>query len=303
MQRFKNNAIYAVVRAAYALLLRLPLGWISGLGSALGVLAYAVAARERRRAMDNLSRAYPLLSHATRAALVRRMWIDMARSLLEMVTAARLSREELSQRVELSARARQVLATALGEGRGVLFASAHYGNWELLAARVAADVDVSVSVLAKPSYDERLTAMIERMRAALGVHDIWVDRPSHLRRALGALRGGAIVGVLVDQPVRGAPGVPFFGERAPTSRMLDVLARLSGAAVVCGFIRRQGQRHVIDIELLARDDTATFSQRTTATVEQAVRRAPTQWAWSLDRWRSDKAQIVSRVDGPLVSEK
>ena len=80
-------------------------------------------------------------------------------------------------------------------------------------------------------------------------------------------------------------------EAVPPSTLGPTLAARSGAAVLVGFIRRQGRRrHFITISRQgSRPEDATLATgEITAQVERAIRDAPTQWVWSLDRWRDSE---------------
>src|SRR5687768_16363902 len=56
-KRLKRFLRYVLVRVALSLVSLLPLAWASGLGARFGALAYALAGRERRKALASLERA------------------------------------------------------------------------------------------------------------------------------------------------------------------------------------------------------------------------------------------------------
>lgn len=287
LKRLKNFLIFYTVAPFIFLLGRLPLDLALALGPALGWLAWVVARRERRRALDNLERAWPDLDMAGRRRLAREVFGSLGRGAMECVAADRVRPLLGGPRspVSFSPGSLEVLQQALEQGRGVLFATAHLGNWELLGAEVARHAPLSV--LFKPSYDARFTGLMTRFRSASGIRGIDVTSSAHMTHVLRALREGEVVGILADQP---APGVwvPFFNRDAPTSTMIPVLANRTGAAVLAGFIKRQGRQHTITVKRLdVVADVFDATARLTREVEQAIREAPSQWVWTLDRWRGE----------------
>lgn len=295
-KRLKNFLIFYTVAPLIWLLGRLPLGLTLALGPVLGRLAWLVAARERRMALDNLQRAWPDQDPLEQRLLARAVFDGLGSGAMECVAMDSLRSLLGGQRspVSFAAGSLEVLQQALEEGRGVLFATAHLGNWELLGAEVARHAPLAV--LFKPSYDPRFTRLMIRFRARSGIRGIDVGRAAHMTHVLRALREGEVVGILMDQP---SPGilVPFFQQAAPTSTMIPALASRTGAAVVAGFIQRRGRRqHTITIRRLRlQGDSAEATGQLTQEVEQAIRAAPSQWVWTLDRWRIANC-IPARAD-------
>ena len=139
------------------------------------------------------------------------------------------------------------LAAAAAGGKGVLLLTAHFGNWELLAASHALS-DYALSVVMRPMDDPLVDRLVQRFRQRSGVELIAKRRA--LREILEALRRGRLVGVLLDQNASRAEGVfaPFFGLPASTSKSLAVISLRTGAPVVPVFIRRlDGGRHRVEV--------------------------------------------------------
>ena len=292
----KNHLLFFVARALTAALRLLPARLALALGSGVGLLAWALAGRERRRALSNLRRSDLGLGERAARRLVREVFVRLGRSAMECIAI-----HELRGKIDLpdgpvrfapGAKAR--LEEALSEGKGVLFVTGHFANWELMAAAVARVGPVHV--LARGSYDPRFTRIIERFRLDSGVAPIWVELPGHLRRAIRALEGGAILGVLHDQPAKSGGVVhSFLGQPAPTTTLAAGLARATGAAVIVGHSSRSAdgalyvQIERIELDNCERKDEAlrAGSEVLTRELERAVRSNPCDWLWTLDRWRTE----------------
>ncbi|WP_430384351.1 lysophospholipid acyltransferase family protein [Archangium violaceum] len=295
-KRLKRFLRYLLVRVALAIVSRLPLGLARWLGAGFGRFAFAVAGGERRKALKSLARAFPEKSDAERHALARASFRHLGMAAFEVGATDSMDRQ-LERLVRWSEEDRRVLDVALARGRGVVFISGHVGNWELLARRVARAGYPSQSI-AKETTDPRLTTLVERFRARGGVRSIWRGQEGAARAMLRALKAGEILGLLIDQDTRvQSVFVPFFGELAATPRAAADLALRTGAAVVVGFCQREGDGYRLwmeevpwqasgDREVDALALTAALSLR----IEAAIRRAPEQWVWMHQRWKTRPAE-------------
>lgn len=291
-KRLKRFLRYLLVRTALALVHPVPLGVARWLGVRFGTLAFLVAGGERRKALRSLAQAFPEKSDAERLALARACFRHLGAAMFEVGCTAALDRE-LRELVAWPEEERRVLEAALARGKGVVFVSGHVGNWELLARRVASEGFPCQSI-AKETSDPRLTALVGRFRARGKVRSIWRGQEGAARHMLRALKGGEILGLLIDQDTKVQSFfVPFFGELAATPRAAADLAIRTGAAVVVGFCQRVGPGYRLtmeevphpsepDREAAALALTATLSQR----IEAAIRRTPEQWVWMHQRWKT-----------------
>jgi KDO2-lipid IV(A) lauroyltransferase len=292
VKRIKNGLIYGCVAALVRLLGLLPWRLALGVGRALGWLAFRVAGRERRRALENLDHT-GLVPRRRRRAVAREMFVHLGQNAMECVVMRRL-RPRLGTRdspVRFSAGSREMLENVVKRGKGVVFVTAHLGNWELMAAEVACVAPVSV--LRKPSYDPRFTKMIDDFRRSNGVAGIEVG---HLRPILAALARGEIVGILLDQPVPSGCQLPFLGQPAWTSTLPGRLHQQTGAEVLAGFVRRISRScHIVDIVPISMGNSDDAGSRLlNEVIEDAICQTPNQWLWSLDRWRSTETERLSR---------
>ena len=287
-QRRKNDRIHRLIRGAVSAASRLPLGLAAWLGTVLGRLAALLSGADRRDAELACSSALGL-AQPEAARVVRGAYASLGRAAFELCAALRRP-APLLDRVELPARDLARLDEALAIGRGVVFVTAHIGSWELLAWSLARR-GYPIHTVAAPSYDPRLTRLVRRLRRERGVVPIFRAAPGAAARMIRVLRGGAILGTLIDQSTR-VPSidVPFFGRPAPTPSGAATLALRMGAEVVAGFLVRRGDgTYVARIRRAppARrggDDVADNTARMTQAIEQAIRAAPEQWVWMHRRW-------------------
>ncbi len=293
-KRLKRSVRFQLLRLVLLLLGRFPLGLAQRAGDAFGALAFRLAPRERKKALLSLARAFPEKSDAERQALARACFRHLGRVAFEAVVAPRLSAAEFDALVDVPDALKRMLRQAHEEGRGVVAVSGHVGHWELLGWAFVRQ-GIPLHVIARDNVDGRLTALVDGFRAHGGVRTILRGAPGAAVGMLRALRRGDALGLLIDQDTRvQSVFVPFFGVPAATARAPADLTLRTGAATVVVFLQRgpDGRYHFTGEELVAQKsgnteaDVLELTRRYSLAIETAIRRAPEQWVWMHQRWKT-----------------
>lgn len=178
---------------------------------------------------------------------------------------------------------------AMARGKGVLVATAHFGNWELSAFSHAI-MTGPMHIVVRPLDNARLDAFVERRRGLSG--NPVIRKKEAARGILNALHAGKAVGILIDQNSTREEGVfiDFFGRKACANAAFVKFAHRTGAAVVPGFAlwsEREG-KHVLHFlpEIPMSGGLQEDTQRVHAALEAAIREHPDQWLWIHRRWKT-----------------
>jgi KDO2-lipid IV(A) lauroyltransferase len=243
--------------------------------------------RLRRIAYRNLALALPALGPARHREIVDGVFRSIARVLVAFAKFPAIRRDTVKEWIRCEGL--EYVEAAMRQGRGVLFATAHLGNWELSAyahALLAAPMDVVVRPLDNPWID----AAVEQRRGLSGNRTI--GKQEYARAILKALAANRAVGILVDQNSAADAGVfvDFFGVKACAGVGFAKLAARSGAAVIPGFAvwEEAEQRYVLrfrpPVEITG--DAARDTQAVQSELERAIRQYPDQWLWIHRRWKT-----------------
>ena len=258
-------------------------------GRRVGDLLWWLLPGRRRRTLDNIRLSLGRdMTPPEIGRLGRRSFQHLGMNLIEACRYFLRPTEVMLSQVHVEGV--EHLQSAAARGRGVLVLTAHYGNWELLAAAHGL-TGLPLSIVIRPLDHPVLDELAARFRRRSGA-ELIVKRQA-VREVLQALRRGRMVGILLDQNATRAEGVfvPFFGVAASTSKGLAVLALRTEAPVVPVFLRRTADgRHCMDVsaplEPPADGDVVAYTARFNRVIEGAIRRAPEQWLWMHARWRT-----------------
>jgi KDO2-lipid IV(A) lauroyltransferase len=280
------------VRGIAVLAALLPARALLAFGRGLGALVWRRRLYRAAIVRENLRHALgDTHDQAARDAVAAAFFRHLATNLMEFVLLGRMSPAQVRDRVELVGLEHYRAAAAAGHG--VLMVTGHFGNWELLAARLGAE-GIPATFLGKSQSNPRVDRLLAALRARAGIRVIRSGGP--LKEMVSALRRGEAVGLAADQDA-GPDGcfVPFLGRPASFYRGAAYFSWKLGAPVVSAMIFRQpGGRHRLELgppyapepgwdEATAVTRlTEIFAQR----LEAAVRRAPEQYVWTHRRWKT-----------------
>ena len=293
-KKLKHRLVVALLQLLRAAFMCLPTSLALRLGEFMGRTAGLFTARLRKLAHRQLEAALALEPEQARRSS-RQMFGQLGRLLAELLLLPRF-RASLPAHVELSASSLEVLRAAIEAGGPAAIAvTAHLGNWELLAQRIAHE-GFAISAAARANPNPALGRWLVEERRRGGVETLERGRSAFGLRA--ALRRSGYIAFLVDQDTR-VPSVfaPFFGRLAKTPRVPAELALKHDLPVVLGLIQREGSKHYAvvtpvehrDLEGSLEERVVALTARLNAGIEAGVRAHPEQWVWVHDRWKTPPA--------------
>jgi KDO2-lipid IV(A) lauroyltransferase len=291
-RRFRHLIEYLSVLAILKPLEWLPQSFTRALCIVLAGLSYRLWPRLRKVGLFNLRLAFPDWTERQRRQVLFGTFVNFGRILADFARFPKLNRSNIEQLIVYDGF--EHFERAHARGKGVIFLTGHFGNWELSSFAhgiYGHPLNFSVRQMDNPYLD----ALIRRYRGMSGGRPI--EKNEFARPVLKALRQGQAVGVLMDTNMLQAEGVfvPFFGRLACTTSAPARLARRTDAGLVLGLViwDRRARRYRLrfePVDWIKCDDpeqeivvnTASF----TRLIEQYVRRYPDQWLWVHRRWKT-----------------
>jgi len=275
--------------AAYELALRgfgaLPMDAASNAGAAiLGRLGPLTSTQ--RVALTNLEIAFPDESPDWREAIARQCWARLGRAFTEFPHLKKLNVYDSDR---FSVTGLEHVEAVKRSGRGAVFISGHFANWEVIAmAIVQSGLDCAITYRAanNPWFD----AQVKRERRAYGVGTLTPKAGMKGARELMAiLEGGGSVALMNDQQFNEGLAAPFFGREAMTAPGPTRLAMRAGVPLIPISVKRRGETMAFDIAFHTPmelpdgkptpDKLRSVVARINRFVEDRIKESPADWFW------------------------
>ena len=279
---------YAAARAVVASLSVGPPGWSDRLARLyVGLLDRAIP-RLRRTAERNVRMALPALSTAEQTRIVAGSFHSIARVLVALSRFPQIDAQNISEWIRYDGF--EHFEAAMQGGRGVLFATAHLGNWELSAFAHAILAQQPMHVVVRALDNPRIDSLVAGRRTLSG--NSVIEKRDYARGILRALGRNQAVGVLIDQNAGLREGIfiDFFGIQACVATGFAKLAAHSGAPIIPGFAlwSESERRYILKFypPIHATGDAEADTRALHAQLESVIRQYPDQWLWMHRRWKT-----------------
>lgn len=243
---------------------------------------------------QNLQIAFPNKDEGFRKDLIRRSYEGLGNLAIEILLLFGPFRKFISKYASITGAEHWRAAKA--RGKGVIFASSHVGNWEIMAASGAVLEGMDMMIVTKHLKPEWIHRSVERARLRCGVRATY--EPRTLKDVLRHLGQNGTVGFVMDQ-YSGPPvgvRVPVFGVPVGTPAAIATLAKRTGATVlpVVNWRDEHGKFHVEIRAPLAwetdQDSTREIALNTARfahDLEKDILAHPEQWLWIHRRFKGD----------------
>ena len=288
--------VYLLYRAGLAVVAVLPLPFLFGFGQFLGVCAWMFSGKYRRLATRNLEIAFANeKSPRELRQLVRRHFRRLGANLLCSAKLTQMPPEKILERVEVENI--ESMTREFRAGVPVVLILSHLGTWEIFAQLMPKFVGFVRGASVYRGLGNRfIDKHVRRTRSQTGLE--LFDRHDGFEPVIDlcALGGGG-VGVLSDQHA-GDHGVwtLFFGRLASTSPLPALHANRTRAALIAAGVYTTGRARWRMVFTERFDQTgasvAVLTSKINQVIEQQIRRAPGDWFWVHNRWKTPEPNFL-----------
>jgi len=267
------------------ILSHLPLPWSRRLGRTIGWLAWHGAHKQRHFSQVNITHCYPHLNPGERERLAKASMLSSGELLAE-VAATWLWPCARLRRLSITYEGLALVDAAYAEGRGVLIAAPHLGNWELLFPLLSDRF--AVAAMYKPPRMKSLDTLICEVRERDG-GEMFPASARGVRAVIKALRAGKLTFVLPDQEpgTHGGVFVPFFGQSAWTMTLPGRLLKASGCTLLYACVLRTPAGFKLVFRpsgITARTADEEVPELVNQGMQALIELAPEQYQWSYKRF-------------------
>lgn len=220
------------------------------------------------------------------------------RMVIEVMRFPLLNEKTIHEQVQVEGL--EYLEAAYAEGKGVIMATGHYGNWELLGATVALHGYPMLSITRKQN-NSHMDKAINEFREMVG-QQVTYNRGKHGLWAISRmLKEKNLLGVLFDQDTNDdGVELDLFGKRSVIPMGAAALSRIYGSPILPIFMHNND-----DGTCCAKiypplytpktgDKQRDFYQVTRKLVdilEMEIINHPEMWFWVHDRWKDGRQRF------------
>ena len=287
--------VYVLYRAGSAVAAALPLPFLFAFGQFLGACAWMCSGKYRRLAKRNLAIAFANeKSPRELRRLVRQHFRRLGANLLCSAKLTQMSPEKILERMEVENI--EAMAREFRAGVPVVLVLSHLGTWEVFAQLMPKFFGFVRGASVYQGLGNRfIDEHVRRTRSQTGLE--LFDRHDGFEPVIELLRSGGGVGVLSDQHA-GDHGIwtPFFGRLASTSPLPALLAKRTRAAMIAAAVYTTGPARwrMVFTERFdqAGASVAALTSKINEVIEKQIRRAPEDWFWVHNRWKTPEPNFL-----------
>ncbi len=282
----------------------MPFGFMMGMAKGIGWLGYYLMPKRRNIAYLNLKAAFAgRYTSFERKAIVKKLFVNLGMNFMELLLLPRYDNAWYEKNVIW--KNFDLIAEVLKRGKGLIFLTAHFGNWEISSVS-ACRAGYPMFVIGRIQKPKFLFELIVKHRESAGCRHL--TKGMALREMIRGLEANEILGVLGDQGGRKGIKRKFFGRNVFIAEGSFRMSQTTGAVIIPAFIRRENGKHILVIEkpILGDKVPVTDEMRLKAIddyvriLESYITKYPDQWMWVNRRWKHTRDwRIMILDDGKL----
>ena len=257
----------------------------------IAFLFYYFIPIRKKTVFENLTNAFPEYSQNKIKQIAFSSYRSFSIALVEILYMPFISKAEMKKMVCCDNS--DLINEKFNEKNGVILLSAHFGNWEYVAASVSLQVGIPFKVVIKPQRNPFVTKWLNQVRTKWD-NEV-VSLGISIRQIYKDLKEKNIVAMVADQrgPAEGIR-VKFFGRKVSIYPGPAIMSLKTNAPIIYGINVRQSdyqyKTHLFEINKnnLPEDEEEKIielSQRHAAYLEEVIRENPEQWLWMHKLWK------------------
>ncbi|AFH48473.1 Lipid A biosynthesis lauroyl acyltransferase [Ignavibacterium album JCM 16511] len=245
----------------------------------------------KKTVFENLNIAFPDLSSKEKNKIAFGSYLSFAISLVEILYLPWMKESEMKSAVEIE---NLDLITEKNKlGNGVILLSAHFGNWEYIAASASLQLNKKFHIIVKNQRNRLVNEWMNSMRTRW-LNDV-VTLGVSVRNIYAVLKNNGIAAMVADQrgPEEGLK-LEFFGKKTSVYTGPAVLSLKTGAPIIFGIPIRQKdfsyKATLIELDQTNLPDdfdekVKIITERMIRYLEKIISQNPEQWLWMHRRWK------------------
>ena len=242
--------------------------------------------RSQKKIENNLKIAFPDLTNIEMKELISEMWNYYGKVFAEYIFLNDLRK---NQKGNIQINGIDILNKLKENNESVIFVSGHFDNFELMAMYLEKS-GIKLSAVYRPLNNIFMNLIMERLRKKYICQKQIKKGRVGLRDSLKLFNEGYSVALMIDQRVSEGSKIKFFNKEAYTTTIPGQFVKKFKCKVIPIDIARIDD---IDFKIQIFEpfrfkENATIDEITLELnkwLEKTIRKNPSKWIWSHDRWK------------------
>ena len=242
--------------------------------------------RSKKIIRDNLIKFDDSLTPEKIKNISKEMWGNYGRILSEYPYISNFRKGDLDRYIKIENIAK---LDEIKKGQPVVFISAHFSNFELMAM-VIEKAGVNLSAIYRPLNNKLVNSIMEPLRKKYICKNQIKKGINGVRESLKFFKQGTSIAIMIDQRVSEGEKIDFFNHPAYTTTIPAQFVKKFGCKIQPVHIERYDKIYFKitfdeQIDIGKNTDDASISLKINQWLEKKIKRNPSQWIWSHDRWK------------------
>ena len=243
--------------------------------------------RSKKLIYSNIKKAIPNINSEDLKKIVKLMWNNYGRIFAEYVFIKDFRNGKLRKNIKIEGE--ENLQKIIKENKQVVFISAHFSNFELMAMYLDKS-NINLSALYRPLNNVFLNRIMEDIRKKYICKNQIKKGISGLREMINLNKNNFSTALMVDQRVSEGIKSNFFNQKALTTTIPAQLVKKFNLPIIPIYIERiEGINFKITINkpiFFSKEETTQYiTDELNKIIETMILKNPEQWIWSHNRWK------------------
>ena len=276
---------YIFIIILFSLLRLLGYRIASGFGCFLGK-TFGPLFRSKKIIQNNLVKFDSSLTPEKIANISKKMWENYGRILAEYPFISSFRKGDLDKYIKIENKEK---LEEIKKGQPVVFVSAHFSNFELMAMAIE-KAGVRLSAIYRPLNNRMVNSIMEPLRKKYICKNQIKKGINGVRESLKFFKQGVSIAIMIDQRVSEGEKINFFSHPAYTTTIPAQFVKKFGCKIQPVHIERYDKvnfKITFDEQLIIgeNEDNASISLKLNQWLENKIKKKPSQWIWTHDRWK------------------
>ena len=214
------------------------------------------------------------------------MWGNYGRILSEYPYISSFRKGDLDKYIKVENKEK---LEEIKRGQPVVFVSAHFSYFELMAMSIEKE-GVNLSAIYRPLNNKMVNSIMEPLRKEYICKNQIKKGINGVRESLKFFKQGVSIAIMIDQRVSEGEKINFFDYPAFTTTIPAQFVKKFKCKVQPVHIERYNKINftiTFDEQIIfgGNEDSASISLKLNQWLENKIRKNPSQWIWTHDRWK------------------